>query len=230
MILDLIFPKYCLICYRHGEYLCATCKNYLPQMEIQECIVCGKYSIQGKTHKVCKLGFSPLFLLATYEYKGYVKEYILSAKGNKGVLQALPPLISAKPSKDILTFISEELGPNLIIPAPMTKSFLGQRLYNHAKYISDEVEKIINVPVLDILSKNSKKAQKELDRSARYNLFNNIDINKKYVTDIQGKNLLLVDDVVTTGATFITCSKLLIEHGANSIICYALSKDLLYNT
>jgi len=74
-----------------------------------------------------------------------------------------------------------------------------------------------------LIRKKDTPHQTTFDRESRFkNVENAFKVNKK----VEGVNILLVDDICTTGATFLEASKLLMNAGAISVECFALSKKL----
>ena len=68
-----------------------------------------------------------------------------------------------------------------------------------------------------------KHAQHDLSRPDR---FKNIEGSFASSERVKGKKIILVDDICTTGATFLEASKVLFEHGAADVKCFALSKKV----
>ena len=52
-LLDLIFPKRCIVCKKSDNYICDNCFSYLSFDVKSTCLVCSKYSINSLTHKIC---------------------------------------------------------------------------------------------------------------------------------------------------------------------------------
>ena len=101
-----------------------------------------------------------------------------------------------------------------IIPVPLTKKRQRQRGYNQSEEIARGISEVTGLPLFDKVVKrvSFKGSQTNLGRWER-----NENVEKVFElidgTTIQGKHLLIVDDVVTTGATCIACSKELVKAG-----------------
>lgn len=113
----------------------------------------------------------------------------------------------------------------MIIPVPMFKSDIRKRGYNQSKLIAKEVSERINVPVCDkaVIKNRKTLPQKSLSRAERLNNLNGAFV----ITDrkhILRKNILLLDDVCTTGSTLAEITKLLLENGAATVFCCACCK------
>jgi ComF family protein len=91
-----------------------------------------------------------------------------------------------------------------------------QRGYNQSEIIARGVSEITGIPVLtrQIIRKGRHRSQTSMGRSERFdNVFEEFSLGRKPM-DINGLKILIVDDVVTTGATLEACSRLLLSHYA----------------
>jgi ComF family protein len=107
---------------------------------------------------------------------------------------------------------------DLIVPVPMNRFKRLFRMYNPTQIFAKEISKIMTKPMIaDLLIKTKwTRSQTALSKKEREkNIFSSLRFNKKY--SIKGKNLLLVDDVKTTGATIKKCSEILKSAGARKI-------------
>ena len=111
---------------------------------------------------------------------------------------------------------------DLIVPIPLHHLKKAERGYNQSFYIAKGVRKILNIKVSDRIVKRIKytESQTTMNISEREeNIYGAFKVKLK--NSISGKNILLIDDVITTGATISECGKILLEAGANRI--YAAS-------
>lgn len=129
-------------------------------------------------------------------------------------------------------FLGEKLGEKIIqdknwnidclIPIPLHKLKKIERGYNQSYYISKGLKKILKIPINERLIRRIKYTQSQtlLNLKEREENMKDAFIIKKN-NKIEGKNFLLVDDVITTGATITECGKVLKNAGANKV--YATS-------
>jgi ComF family protein len=111
---------------------------------------------------------------------------------------------------------------DLIIPIPLHQLKKAERGYNQSFYIAKGVGKILRVKVSDRIVKRIKytESQTTMNLNEREaNILGAFKVKNKRM--VSGKNILLLDDVITTGATISECGKILLEAGANKI--YAAS-------
>ncbi|WP_424582307.1 ComF family protein [Tunicatimonas sp.] len=115
-------------------------------------------------------------------------------------------------------------GVDLIIPIPMHKKKQKKRGYNQCDYIMWGLSEILSIPwSTQILVKTENtESQTRKNRMERYrNSYRSYAIRKN--ADIQGKHILLVDDVVTTGATLGACANLLLAGGCRAVSVAAIA-------
>ncbi len=108
---------------------------------------------------------------------------------------------------------------DLILPVPLHRSRKKQRGYNQAGLIADCVARTLNIPVkTSILTKTSEsQSQSALGRKERlFNLEGAFDITVPEA--VFNKNILLIDDIITTGSTVNQCSKVLKQAGAARVM------------
>lgn len=118
---------------------------------------------------------------------------------------------------------------DLIIPVPLHKSRQKDRGYNQSKLVAEYASKQLKIPLaLNILVKISEsKSQSVLSRNER---LSNVEGLFSVVNEeaLFNKNILLVDDIVTTGSTINQCSKALKQAGATSVIAGVIATTRNY--
>ncbi|MBE7177092.1 MAG: ComF family protein [Mucilaginibacter polytrichastri] len=100
--------------------------------------------------------------------------------------------------------------PDFIIPVPLHPKRLRQRGYNQSLLIAQGISEVLNVPVLEnVLVRQSNTATQT--KRSRFERFINMQDSFKVLStaEISGKHLLLVDDILTTGATLEACIEIL---------------------
>lgn len=115
---------------------------------------------------------------------------------------------------------------DIIIPVPMTKKALLRRGFNQSLLIAREVSMIKGIPLdIDSLQKTKETLpQVGLEAGER---MKNLKEAFFVMGDIKGKDVLLIDDVMTTGATLRECSKALLKAGATKVICLVIARTSL---
>jgi ComF family protein len=118
---------------------------------------------------------------------------------------------------------SERIG--VIIPVPLSPLKLLARGFNQSELIASAVSEISGLPVIkNLLRRRAGSApQVKMSRSGRAKNVKGAFIIRG-AGRINGENILLTDDVVTTGSTLKECAELLMEHGAGSVNAFTLAK------
>ena len=225
-ILNALFPDNikCIFCGRDisSYFICDKCnKNEIYNNE-NRCKICDTPIKEGNI--ICdhckkqKHNFERL--LSPLIYKDKVRKSLLQFKSDGAKFLARP---FAQLIADRLAF--EQVEYDIIVPVPSHKSSIKKRGYNPAKVLAEELSKITSKPVEDVLYKLTKtQNQKYLDYKDRQsNLENSIILLNKSV--IKNKNILIIDDIITTGATIESCAKLMKK--ANKIYGCAVARRAL---
>jgi ComF family protein len=117
---------------------------------------------------------------------------------------------------------------DIIVPVPLHENKLRKRGYNQSEKFAFQLSNYISIPVSgDALKRiEINKVQALLNRTNRYENVKSIYCigNKE---SIANKSILLVDDVITTGATLEVCTNLLLENGAKSVSLASIATALL---
>lgn len=191
------------------------------------CIVCDGLSIKGKTHIACQNQFTPDSYISFFNYNKTARQIILKSKYGQKSYTLIDSLINLDAN---LLKINSLGNVDIIVPVPMTKSIKKIKDMNHAMYIAYKIGRILKTPTIDILSKDSRLSQKSLSGEYRkYHLKGKIKIKHELINKIKNKSILLVDDVLTTGATMIESTKVLKLNGTKSVKCLTLTKDEFNN-
>lgn len=187
-----------------------------------KCIVCGCEDVEGLCTKCLKsITFCNKNELCVGYYKGALKELILSLKYKKD-FQAGEILAGFLEEK--VTKYKEEYYLTYI---PIDSKRLKDRGFNQCEYIAKELSITTGIKVLNTLKKiKETKIQKSLKREDRIeNLKGAFEIINK--NNIKGKKFILLDDVITTGATLKEGAKVLKKYGADEIKILTVAKSYI---
>jgi len=229
-LLDILFPKFCLGCNKEGTYLCTDCVSILGVLEHHYCL-CDKNPIRliqpGKCSRCKTKNLSGLFTALPYQERSLTKKLISSFK--------YPPYLKelADPLSDLIIkhfLICEEdpkeiLKKGHLIPIPLTEQKLKKRNYNQAQELTKQLSEKLKVSaILNNLIKTKKtKPQVGLSKKERkQNLKNAFSCTKP--SQIKRKEIFLIDDVYTTGATMEEAAKTLKKAGAKKVWGIAIAR------
>lgn len=226
-LLNLILPPLCLSCrvpVAAAHAVCVECWNGLQFIEEPRCMRCGlPFEIDYGADTVCAgcLADEPQFEFArtALVYNDMSKNLILALKhGDQwhGV-----PAFSAwleRAVRDVGTV-------DYIVPVPLHFWRRMKRKYNQAALLAKGLAKRTGQQVVpDLLQRRrATTSQGSLRRKGRFrNVEGAFRLNPK--SNITGKSVLLVDDVMTTGATIKECTKVLLRAGASSVKVVTLAR------
>jgi len=134
--------------------------------------------------------------------------------------------ILAKEMASLAYNFEKDLTDFTVVPIPVSKKREKTRGFNQVKIISEEIAKKFNLKIENSILARKKETdvQHKHGREERFkNLEEAFTANPKKVS---GKKIVLVDDILTSGATFLEASKTLYKAGAKEVKCFALSKKI----
>ncbi|MEQ7800867.1 phosphoribosyltransferase family protein [Pedobacter sp. ASV1-7] len=205
--------------------LCCGCGTHLYLNESQLCTIC-LYRLPYTDHHLHaenraarqlwgRLPCNAVMSLLYFNKGSRVQNIIhhLKYKGRKDLGIKLGKMIAEK-----LQINTSFLNIDLIIPVPLHRSRLHTRSYNQSMCIAEGIASILKVPI-DSNSLLRTKRSATQTKKRRYNRFENMQEMFSIVNDadIKGKHILLVDDVMTTGATLEACGHTLLSAGIGKL-------------
>jgi len=122
-----------------------------------------------------------------------------------------------------------EIKFDYIIPVPLHRAKQRERTYNQSSYICFGIREILDIEVLDCLKRTRfTMSQTKLDKQQRKdNIQGAFKINDSHKDKIKGKNLIIADDVITTGATILECVRTLKAAGCGKVIICSIGYAIL---
>lgn len=201
---NLLFPARCIVCGEiikaQREELCPGCRKTLPWA--------GDGLRPGGYHEGAA---------STLRYEGGVRDAFLRYKfsGQYWLAEPFAELLA----ETVSTQLSGRF--DLITWVPVSKKRLRARTYDQSRLLAEAVSKILEAPVLPGLqkTKNTRANSSLADERERVK---NVEGAYEALPGIEGRRVLLVDDVLTTGSTLSECAKTLLLGGAESVICATL--------
>ena len=224
-IINLILPVYCLLCkeqlsYQTDTYLCDACRKNLVLISGKVCNKCGRPFING----ICGICREKQFCFskarASGIYDGSVRECIHFFKYKKKtyLLNTLFEVFLLPNSLDFLSC-------DLIVPVPLHWIREYSRGFNQAELIGKKISKRFNIPLSKTSLKRTKATPSQTGLSLKERTKNiKGAFSVRNEQKLNGKRILLVDDVMTTGATVNECSRVLLQAGAREILVYTLAR------
>lgn len=228
----LFYPANCIFCdqalaLEERCYACKNCLDRLPTLKKPLCIKCSsELPPYGPLGPVCgrcqrqKIHFSKGVSLFRYEHA--IQHLIQKVKFGKRswYLQAVASAL--KRLESTLDFSSYQL----IVPVPIDSKRAREREFNQSVLLARilKKEQKINAPIKSVIRKiRNTKPQSALHRDERlHNLAGVFQMKRN--AKVYGKKILLVDDVITTGATLNECAKCLTDAGARRVDVLSLAR------
>jgi ComF family protein len=193
--IQLVYPDYCSGCNQQLQFsetgICSSCLVEVRNYSLIASNIPFGRNIVMKEIYVFKNFKNPLIQKMIYEIK---------YNGNKSTAYTLGVELGSliKRSKKVVDF-------DIIIPVPVSKLKKQQRGYNQCQLIAEGVSNIIKTPIISnyLIRNNNMTSQV---KSSRYNRWLNVDNDYQLIKELKnGIRILLIDDVVTTGATINSC-------------------------
>lgn len=224
--IDFILPPRCISCSKSMQQdigVCSDCFKRIDFISAPFCKKCGmplENTNQKNNKKIlcgaCIKNKNEIFRMQRFaiKYNDMSKNMILGFK-------FLDKTENAKIFAKWLHFAAKDIyeeGIDIIIPVPLHFKRLIKRKYNQSALLAKELSKISNIKVEYSALKRAKNNRPQVEFSGRArkqnvkNVFTISNSNK-----IEGKRILLVDDVYTTGSTMKECAKSLKKVGAKSV-------------
>lgn len=207
-MLNILFPRVCNACNsilsKQEKILCVDCRHKLP-------LVCH--------HKTESSGMKDIF----YGRFKVEEATALFQFQKKGITQELMHNLKYRGQKDISSFFGGWLGNELskidhyktvdiVIPVPLHKQKLKKRGYNQVEGFGKEIAKALEIPYRDDILIKVFKTNSQVFKQ-RFTRFNSEEIfSVQNAEELMHKHILLVDDIVTTGATLESCALQLLKN------------------
>lgn len=222
-LLNLFFPEHCLGCGKEGAYFCVNCQEKIKPLNFQICPVCQQFSIDGLTHPSCQSKDSLDGLVVLFSYQGILKKALSKLKYYfvTSLVQELSELILEK-SKLPLVLSKKALGNKVILlPIPLFKQRQNWRGFNQTELLGRKIAKYYGWELrTDFLIRwKSTPPQVGLKSKQReVNLKEVFIFNPKIViNDFLKADIILFDDVWTTGSTLKEATKVLKKAGFKKV-------------
>ncbi|MFT6084757.1 MAG: ComF family protein [Alphaproteobacteria bacterium] len=229
---NFIYPYACLKCQTHLDDfsgLCHICAQHLDYIAKNYCNHCGyPFDLSIGSDILCAkcLQNPPLYTKARsiFYYQDGIKPLILKLKYADA--HHIVPFLG----EQMLIYMKiHALNPDYIIPVPSHYRRLWFRMYNQTALLADYIVKSDNShhlkPLMQGLKRVKYNTQKDATRLQREQNLKNAFICPNALHDrIKGKNILLIDDVMTSGATINACTKALLKAKPHSIHVLTLAR------
>jgi competence protein ComFC len=231
-LVDLLYPRQCQICgevetCRRFSFLCDGCFDSAPRLNPPYCERCalplpGAFSAPFRCPNCSEMSLHFSRAMAPLRFQGVVRRVIHAFKYShqrywSQVLSSW--LVDEAKSWNL----SAEV--DVVVPVPLFATRERERGFNQAKLLTEDFVKAVRIPCEPraLVRVRETETQTHLDRAERLeNLRNAFQVRN--ADSIEGKRVLLMDDVLTTGSTANECARVLQEAGATSVLVFTLAR------
>jgi len=209
-ILNIFFPAYCVECGKEGTELCRACLAKAPEAE-----------------RECENWVFPIFDYRRKSVKDAV--WLLKYKGKRGLAGIFAESLYGRILEELSDLsVMENFHDAILVPIPLSRARLRERGYNQAELICKELitlDRNVNFRLESGVLTKPKETTHQARIENRAERLRNIvgSFSARNVERIDGRNIILIDDVTTTGATLSEAKKILEQNGARKVIAFTVA-------
>ena len=228
VLVDTLYPPKCPSCKAKVSDDLVFCESCWEEIEFISSPCCSKCSVNlpvsylGMLCERCEVSkYSFDRNISAVRYKDSIKDMVHDLKFNDAT--SIAKIMAHNMVLALNRFVHKQF--DIIIPVPMHAAKLKIRKYNQAALIARHVSEATDIPIsYDILRKQDNiMSQVAYSRIERFtNMKRAFAVDEKKL--IAKSNILLIDDVMTTGATLNACARILKKHGANKVYCLTFAR------
>jgi ComF family protein len=231
--LEILLPTVCLVCSRpvRSNTVCYRCRPLLPdirQILLNRCQRCfSPRTNLDPTCDTCRLfPCLPHTLRFLWEYDGLARDLIRTMKYRPSV--QLLSLASSILSQSVPSLFPEHSW-DIVIPVPSSSSTLRRRMLHPCRELARQVSRDHQIPLQNsLIHDRGRLPQARLSHEERLRrLFKLFDVHRG--ANLQGKRVLLIEDVITTGATVAAATYRLQQAGASRVDVLALARTRVWS-
>ena len=220
--LDLLLPLKCLGCGREGDLICPSCRQLLPRIRLPLCQRCGATVSEGNLCRSC-INY-PLTIdgiRSVFLFQSTVRQAILQLKYRhlKTIAAPLGQLLAEHLS-------SHPLKGEMLVPVPLHPKRLRERGYNQASLLAKELGQHAGLPIVEEPLVRVRDTVSQARTASAIERRRNVKDAFVCHQGLEGKQVLLIDDVCTTGATLDACATALKAAGASSVWGLTVAREM----
>ena len=208
-IIAVIAPHNCLGCGQEGPLLCTKCAQDMPALP-DRCYRCAVLTRDSAVCERCRRQSPLRHVWVAAQYEATAKDLVYQLKFGRAAA-ACEPLVEAMSSR--LPFLPEQ---TFIVPVPTATMRVRQRGYDQAVLLAQLLARQQQRPYKELLARMGHTRQVGANKATRQQQLAQA-FRVLRADQTKGANILLVDDLVTTGATLESAARLLKAAGAKSV-------------
>ena len=214
-LLEVVLPPSCAGCSRYGTVLCGGCENDLrPASDPTASFLAADAASLG--------GSEVELVVSAFRHEGVARRCLQRLKYGGARRLADPLARAALPAFDDLLAVS---GPAILVPVPVHVTRARERGYNQALLLAGALGAARQLPVVELLTRpRATQRQHALDRTAR--LANLRSAFAASARRAQPGRVIVVDDILTSGATMEACASVLRQAGVRLVYGFAIAREV----
>lgn len=212
-LIEFMTPVSCLGCEREGTLACAGCLLTVP-VKPGCCYNCNTASYAGKTCSDCRAESALDGVVVACGYDGLVKDLVWQLKYERARMAATP----------LAGLLAERVDyqPMIVTAVPVAPVRYRERGYNQSELIAKQLSRRLGRPYLATMGRTTREHQVGKSRAERLQQIQGVFYPTR---ELHGEKVLIVDDVITTGATLAECAAVLRAAGASEVWAAAVARN-----
>lgn len=221
VITDLVYPKRCARCGARGEWVCPICLSALVLHAPPWCQRCGIPAAAAR----CRCAELPAAIRTCRSlgpYDGWLRGAIIAMKYHD------EPARSSRLGELLASQFASFVDTGPVCPVPLHPARERQRGFNQSLLVAERVARCLGVPMLPLLQRTRATAQQVgLDAQGRHlNVAGAFTVDPRVWSGPPLPRVVLIDDVMTTGATMAACATALHSAGVGAVDVLTLARDV----
>lgn len=230
-VLDYIFPRKCFGCGMEAGYLCESCRREILMIKTQCCPTCRRPQIDGRfCSRSCaeNFNFDQLIVCMEYSKSSLISKIVVQFKYkfSEDLVEILGKIMKHRLAGFSHNFRNGGDGV-LLIPVPLSEERMKFRGFNQSLLLAQYLAKSFNgMKVCDCMEREDGSEQQagRARRERLKNLKNKISLKSAWAEKLQRRNVVLIDDIATTGTTLNECAKVLKLAGVDQVCGLVLAR------
>jgi ComF family protein len=218
--LDLVFPPRCVSCDAFGPFICDRCRDEMAPADGPRCETCWMPIDQRASCRRCWAHRPRLRAVrSAFVYETAARDSVLALKF-RGLSAVAPPMAR------LMAEVLAEWRPPVqcIVPVPLSGQRRRTRGYNQSELLTKEISRLTGIPLHGraLIRRHRTAAQTRTTGGARWQ---NVAGAFRAGSDVPASGVLLIDDVITTGATLDACARVLLGGGAEAVFALTFARE-----
>jgi competence protein ComFC len=219
-VIDWLYPPSCCSCWKIGKLVCDDCFSSIQTPDVNTCKLCGESLKKPGVCLRCRTNPPHFHSLRSLGYfTGSLRDAVHSLKYQRNL--GLGEFFSIPLAQVIQR---ERWQIDLITAVPLNKKRRKERGYNQAEILARPVAKKMGISYSSNLIQRIKHTNSQVGLSLQERQNNVVNAFLAVPALVKSKNVLIIDDVATTGSTMDACAKALMDAGTKNVFALTLAK------